>query len=129
MNYFKKKGSKYSNIITMVDGIKFHSKAEAKRYSELKLLEKAKAITNLKLQPRYTLQEKFTKNGTNYRKIEYIGDFEYIENGITIIEDVKSLATAQDKYFGLKKKMLLKIIGDNIIFRENIYQKGIVNDY
>ena len=129
MNYFRKKGTKYNNTIIEVDGIKFHSKAEAKRYTELKLLEKAKVIKDLKLQPKYTLQDKFIKNGKNYRKIEYIGDFEYIENGIKIIEDVKSVITAQDKYFGLKKKMLLKIIGDDVIFRENIYQKGIINDY
>ena len=42
---------KYKNKITEVDGIKFHSKKEADRYIELKLLQKAKKIKFLELQP------------------------------------------------------------------------------
>ena len=35
------KRSKYNNIKTTIDDIKFDSKKEAKRYGELKLLERA----------------------------------------------------------------------------------------
>ena len=42
---------KYKNKITEVDGIKFHSKKEANRYIELKLLQKTKKIKFLELQP------------------------------------------------------------------------------
>ena len=44
--------SKYRNVKTEVDGILFASKKEARRYSELKLLERAGEIAHLELQPR-----------------------------------------------------------------------------
>jgi dsDNA-binding SOS-regulon protein len=44
------KYNKYLNKKTEIDGITFASKKEAKRYSELKLLEKAKKIEDLQLQ-------------------------------------------------------------------------------
>ena len=49
------KASKYKNVWTTVDGIKFQSKAEARRYSQLKLLEKAGEVFDLALQPAYQL--------------------------------------------------------------------------
>ena len=48
---------------TIFKGIKFDSKKEAQRYGELLLMEKGKLITNIKLQPKYELQEKYRKNG------------------------------------------------------------------
>ena len=69
---------------------------------ELKLLEKAGKIQNLELQPHFLLQEAFKKNGRTYRKIEYIADFKYIENGQVIVEDVKGMET---KEFKIKRKL------------------------
>ena len=46
---------KYRNKKVEVDGILFDSKKEANRYMELKLLEKAGEITDLKRQVRYEL--------------------------------------------------------------------------
>ena len=83
----------------------FDSAKEAQRYIELKLLEKAKQISNLELQPRFLLQDSFRKNGKTYRKIEYIADFKYIENGKTIVEDVKGLQT---DVFKIKHKLFEK---------------------
>lgn len=94
--------SKYNNKKTQVDMYIFDSVLEAKRYKQLALLEKANKISNLKLQPRFLLQESFKKNGKTHRKIEYIADFEYEENGQTIIEDVKG---KQTEVFKLKHKM------------------------
>lgn len=71
--------SKYKNKKTQVDMYIFDSAKEAQRYRELKLLERAKEISNLELQPRFLLQESFKKNGKTYRKIEYVADFKYIE--------------------------------------------------
>ena len=45
--------SKYKAVKTIVDGIKFDSKKEAKRFQDLKLLERACVIENLELQPRF----------------------------------------------------------------------------
>ena len=51
--------NKYHAIKTTVDGITFDSRAEARRYRELKLLERAGVIENLVLQPKFELQPKY----------------------------------------------------------------------
>lgn len=101
--------SKYRNKKTVVDNIKFDSNLEATRYKELKLLQRAKQISNLRLQVPFLLQEGFKKNGKTYRKIEYIADFQYIENGKTIVEDVKGIQT---DVFKLKHKIFEKVYPD-----------------
>ena len=53
--------SKYKNKKIQVDMYVFDSAKEAKRYRELKLLERAEEISNLELQPRFLLQESFKK--------------------------------------------------------------------
>ena len=97
--------SKYKNKKTQIDMYIFDSTKEAQRYRELKLLEKAKQISNLELQPRFLLQDSFRKNGKTYRKIEYVADFKYIENGRLIVEDVKGLQT---DVFKIKHKLFEK---------------------
>lgn len=94
--------NKYRNKKTQVDMYVFDSIAESRRYKELALLQKAGEIRNLELQPRFLLQDSFKKNGKTYRKIEYIADFQYIEKGKIIIEDVKGKET---EVFKLKRKL------------------------
>lgn len=94
--------SKYHNKKVQVDMYVFDSIAESRRYKELKLLEQAGEISELELQPRFLLQERFKKNGKTFRKIEYIADFQYIENGRLVIEDVKGKET---EVFKLKRKL------------------------
>ncbi len=95
--------NKYRNRKTIVDGITFDSKAEARRYVELKLMEDTGHIKDLKLQPKFELQEKYKNNkGQTVRAITYKADFSYIENGKLIVEDVKGVET---KEFKLKKKL------------------------
>lgn len=101
------KMSKYLAKKTIVNGIKFDSKKEGGRYATLLLLQRSGRIKDLKLQPRYILQESFKKNGTTYRKIEYVADFEYfnVKENKVIVEDVKSNFTEKDKVFRLKRKL------------------------
>jgi len=94
--------SKYNNQKVQIDMVVLDSKLEAERYKELKLLERAKVIKNLKLQVPFLLQESFRKNGKTYRKIEYIADFVYEENGKTIVEDTKGMKT---DVFKIKQKL------------------------
>ena len=89
---------KYHAIPTVIDGIRFASKRESKRYSELKLMEKAGVISGLGLQPRFTLLEK--REGQ--RAITYVADFSYMEYGDLIVEDVKGIQT---EAFKIKKKL------------------------
>ena len=94
--------NKYHNRKVQIDRYVFDSVKEGKRYRELALLEKAGEISELELQPKFLLQESFRKNGKTFRKIEYIADFKYTENGKTIIEDVKGIKT---DVFKLKQKL------------------------
>lgn len=99
--------NKYHNKKTTVNGINFDSKREADRYIELMLLQRAGKITNLKLQPVFTLQEGFiTPKGEKVRPITYKADFSYrkSENGPLIVEDVKGVRT---KEYLIKKKLML----------------------
>lgn len=109
--------NKYNAKKTVVDGIEFDSIREADKYCELKLLEKAKEIRNLELQPRFLLQDKFKdKMGTTHRKIEYVADFMYIDkDDKKIVEDVKGMMT---DVYKLKKKLFLNLYDEEYDFRE-----------
>ena len=107
--------NKYRNKKVQIDMYVFDSIAESKRYKELALLQRAGKISELQLQPKFLLQESFRKNGKTYRKIEYIADFQYEENGKIIVEDVKGKETEvfklkrklfEDKYRGLELKII-----------------------
>jgi hypothetical protein len=83
-----------------INGILFDSKTEAMRYVELGLMEKAKEIHHLELQPQYKVyinQQLFCT---------YTADFRYFDNriGEWVIEDVKSRGTMLDTAFKLRKK-------------------------
>lgn len=95
---------KYHSKKTIIDGIEFDSKKESMRYQELKLLERAGKIRDLKLQPEYELIPKFKKNNKTYRKTIYKADFSYfdIESNKYITEDVKGFKT---DVYKLKKKL------------------------
>ena len=98
---------KYHNQPTMLDDILFDSKKEAMRYAELKMLEKAGAITDLKRQVPYELQPAFYHKGKRVQAIRYIADFVYTEDGNQVIEDVKSDGTRYNQVYKIKKKMML----------------------
>ena len=59
--------NKYKNKKTTINGIKFDSKLEAKRFTELKLLEKSGLIEDLKLQPSFELIPTFKKKLFEYK--------------------------------------------------------------
>lgn len=109
------KKSKYSSAKTDIDGIRFDSKKEAEFYAELKLRERAGEISHLRLQPRYLLQGAFKHEGKQYREMEYVADFEYIENGVIVVVDVKGFRTA---VYMIKRKLFLYRYGDKVKFIE-----------
>jgi hypothetical protein len=93
--------NKYRNEPVVVDGIRFASKREARRYGELRLLERAGEITNLELQPRFGI----TVNGV--RVCDYVADFVYVlRNGQKVVEDAKGFRTPEYKL----KRRLMKAI-------------------
>lgn len=101
---YRKKVNKYKNKKIVIDGIKFDSQKEGKRYLQLKLLKRAGEIKDLELQKEFILQPSFKKNNKSYRKITYKADFCYFDNrkGKYIVEDVKGFKT---EVYRLKKKV------------------------
>jgi hypothetical protein len=97
--------NKYRNQKVKVGDIIFDSKKEAKRYGELLLMQRAKLISELYLQPKFILQESFKDNkGKKHIAINYIADFQYIQDGQIVVEDVKGHKT---DVYNLKKKLFL----------------------
>ncbi len=100
---------------------KFDSVKEFERYGELQLLAKNGQISELKRQVPYIIQEKFKYEGKTIRAIVYNADYEYIENGKTVVEDVKGIDRKTQepictKDFKLKWK-LLKFRYPEVTFR------------
>lgn len=91
--------NKYNAQAVEVDGIRFASKAEAKRYGQLKLLEMAGYIRDIVLQPKFPIEIKGKKVGS------YAADFSYFDRitGKRTYEDVKGVKTPVYK---LKKKLV-----------------------
>lgn len=89
--------SKYHNQPTVVDNHRFPSKREANKYAELKLMERAGIISDLKLQVRYPLEM------CGQVITHYVADFVYQENGKTVVCDAKGFLTDTYK---MKKKMM-----------------------
>lgn len=91
--------SKYGAVPTMVDGIRFASKKEARRYQELRLLERAGEIAGLTVQPAFPLKARLTVRAESMKRSEligtYVGEFAYLEQatGAQIVEDVKGFRT------------------------------------
>lgn len=108
--------NKYSAKKTVIDGIKFDSKKEANRYLELKMLEKAKQITDLELQPAFELIPTQKYQGETLRKVKYIADFQYKDLfGDVIVEDTKGFKTTE---YIIKKKLFIQKYGNDVIFKE-----------
>lgn len=104
--------TKYHSKKAEFNGITFDSKHERDRYIELVLMEKAKAIQDLKIQQRFPLIAK-SKYG---REIYYRADFTYYENGELVVEDAKSSITRKNPVYRLKRRMMQERY--NITIRE-----------
>ena len=101
-----RKTNKYGAIKTRIDGILFDSRLEAGRYSELKLLERAREISNIEVHPSFPI---FIK-GQRICVVEL--DFAYDDrDGNRIFEDTKGLDTALSK---IKRKLVSASYGINV---------------
>ena len=104
--------SKYRSKKVVVDGIQFDSKKEAKRWTELRLLERAGAITELDRQVKFELIPSQRIDGKVVeRACSYIADFVYNENGKKVVEDTKGIRTTD---YIIKRKLMLFVHGIRI---------------
>ena len=103
---------KYGNRKIIRDGIEFDSIKECQRYCELKLMQRAGVISDLKMQvpfeliPTQRIDGKVVERATNY-----IADFVYQQDGQKVVEDTKGFRT---KDYILKRKLMLWIHGIRI---------------
>jgi hypothetical protein len=129
------KGSKYGNKIVKTEDGTFHSKAELKRWEELKLLQKAGLICGLERQVWFDLI-------VNDRHVGfYVADFTYRKDPLkfaellaipksgTVCEDVKGGRATQTEAFKLKAKLMKAIHGIDILItgrekNEKAYHRG-----
>ena len=99
--------TKYHNIKTKG----YDSKKESRRARDLKLMEKAGLISDLREQVPFELVPK--QQGE--RSVKYLADFVYREGKMMIVEDVKGLRTQS---YIIKRK-LFKLKYPEYIFRES----------
>ena len=97
LSWYNSKKPAQCRVCDSLTFIHLSSKAEAKRFGELMLEQRAGLVTDIKLQPRFSLsayrwdmekaggfgEGELIKIGT------YVADFQYSRSGATIIEDVK----------------------------------------
>lgn len=99
---------KQHGVITDV----FDSEKEYTRYCELSLLCRSGKISGLKKQVPFVVYPEFvSEDGKKHRAVYYNADFVYVENGKSIVEDVKGLDKKTGKFlttqvFNLKWKIL-----------------------
>lgn len=107
---------KYGNKKTKVGDIVFDSKREAERWGHLRLLERAGHISELRRQVAYVLAPSVKFAGARAAKpaIKFIADFEYVENGARVVEDVKSKPTAKLPAFQLKRHLMKHLHGIDV---------------
>ncbi len=125
----KQTKSKYGAEKITVDGQSFASKKEARRFTQLRLLERVGEISDLKTQVKFVLipaqREPDTvgarggvkKGKLIERECAYIADFVYKDNqGETVVEDVKGYkGGGAYELFKIKRKLMLYVHGIRII--------------
>ena len=106
---------KYNNQPTEVDGIRFDSKAEAKRWQDLKLLERAGLITDIRRQQKLELAPSVRIPGESRARppLRYICDFAYqdLRTNTLVWEDVKGIQTPA---FRIKQHLAKSIHGIDV---------------
>jgi hypothetical protein len=111
------RANKYHAQVCLVDGLRFDSRKEARRYERLKLLAAAGEISALELQPEFaiTVLELWRDDGALVSCGRFRADFRYVEtrSGEVVIEDTKSGPTKTTAY-RLRKRLVEAIHGVTI---------------
>lgn len=94
--------SKYNAIRT--NG--YASKKEAARAQQLKLMQQAGLITDLREQVAFVIAPPVVLAGRKRPAMKYIADFVYIEDGKLVVNDAKGVITAVYKI----KRHLMKVV-------------------
>ena len=93
--------SKYRNVAMEVDGFRFDSKLEVRRYRELLHMEHSKLITELQVKPEFALHAP-TPTGQLERIGSYTPEFSYLRDGKVHVEDCKAAPTRRLMHYRWK---------------------------
>lgn len=112
----KLKTPKYKNRKIENEDGKFDSAKEYRRFKELQILQRAGVISGLTCQAAYVLAEPVKFSGESRAKpaLRYVADFQYVENGKLVVEDVKSKITKENPVFRIKKHLMMSVHGIEI---------------
>lgn len=108
----KPKRNKFNATKTVFEGITFDSAKEAKRYAELRNLERAGLISHLERQPRFKLycgQRPILIRSEGYpngRHASVKFDFAYFDGSSRVIEDVKGGKATRTEAYALRKAIV-----------------------
>lgn len=118
---------KYGNKRVEWQGQTFDSKKELQRWLVLMEAEEKGIISDLERQPQFELIPKVTETYVKHLKtkdkvcertvqlpISYKGDFRYVKDGVTVVEDVKASAYMLDPKFLIKEKLFRWKLGFSI---------------
>lgn len=109
-----RRAGKYNNRRCEIDGEVFDSQMERDRWLNLRLLERAGEISQLRRQVAYELiPAQRRPSGGVERACSYVADFVYVDKaGRTVVEDVKGAVTPE---FRLKRKLMLQVHGVEVL--------------
>lgn len=107
--------TKYRAQPQVVDGVRFDSKRELKRWRELQLLESAGKISRLERQVAYVLAPSIQLRGEARKKpaLRYVADFTYVEAGSphVVVEDAKGRDTPVSR---IKRHLMKSVHGIDV---------------
>jgi hypothetical protein len=105
---------KYHNKPCEVDGEKYRSQREMRRHQELRLLERAGQITDLRREVPFPLAPAAKILGRMRPALRYFADFTYYESGKAqmTIEDCKGVRTTA---YNIKRHLMKSIHGLDIL--------------
>ncbi len=109
---------KYGNKKTIIRGLEFASKREAARYVELLSMWRSGDISEPICQPVFELiPAKTAPSGRKERMVTYVADFAYYRasDGRRVVEDVKSPVTAKLPAYIIKRKLMLRVHGIEVV--------------
>lgn len=92
----------------------YDSRKEHRRANELKLMQRAGLISNLREQVKYVLipSQRDTNGNLLEKECSYYADFVYDKDGVTVVEDTKGFRTPEYK---IKRKLMLRVHGISIV--------------
>lgn len=89
------------------------SRKEHERANQLKLMQRAGLISNLREQVKFVLipTQRDPAGNLLERECSYYADFVYDKDGVTVVEDTKGFRTPE---YRLKRKLMLRVHGISI---------------